>query len=61
MDYRDRQDVDPIAQAIRYALTSPNESDRNGETANVVDGLYFIGRALYAVADAIANRPPEDP
>jgi hypothetical protein len=32
---------------------SPNENDRNLEAANVVDGLFIIGRGLYAVAAAI--------
>jgi hypothetical protein len=32
---------------------SPNENDRNCEAANVVDGLFIVGRALYAVAKAI--------
>jgi hypothetical protein len=41
---------------------SPNENDRNCEAANVVDGLFIVGRALYAVAKAIdkladTNRP----
>ena len=42
-----------IAHTIASTLGSPNESDSNGEAANVVDGLYFIGRAIYALAEAI--------
>jgi len=34
-------------------LRSPNESDSNGEAANVVDGLFAIARGLHAVAEAI--------
>lgn len=34
-------------------LISPNESDRNMEPANVVDGLFAIARGLQAVAKAI--------
>ena len=34
-------------------LKSPNEQDSNGEVANIVDGLYFIGRALLRCAEAI--------
>ena len=34
-------------------FVSPNESDRNGEPANVVDGLFAISRALKDVAKAI--------
>mgnify|MGYP001558271493 CR=1 FL=1 len=37
---------DAIAAAIEYAFTSPNESDSNLETANIVDGLYRVARAL---------------
>lgn len=44
-----------IADQIRETLRSPNESDSNGEVANVVDGLFFIGRAIYCLAGAIQN------
>jgi hypothetical protein len=33
-------------QALRETLISPNESDRNWEPANVVDGLFAIMRAI---------------
>lgn len=39
--------------AIRDTLTSQNEFDSNGESANVVDGLYSISRSLRAVAAAL--------
>lgn len=42
-----------IAEALGNVFVSPNESDSNGEVANVVDGLYFIGRAIYALAKAV--------
>jgi hypothetical protein len=42
-----------IMQAIANRLVSPNESDSNGEVANVVDGLFAIARGLHAVAKAI--------
>lgn len=42
-----------ISTAISNALTTPNESDSNGEWANVVDGLFAIARALDNVAKAI--------
>lgn len=42
-----------ISEAIRQAadrvstqFTSPNETDRNGENANIVDALFAIARAL---------------
>jgi hypothetical protein len=41
------------AQAIWGTLKSPNEWDSNYEPANVVDGLYFIGRAVHALANAV--------
>jgi len=47
---------DAVAKAIRETLISPNESDRNFEAANVVDGLFAIARALMAVAKAIEGR-----
>jgi hypothetical protein len=39
----------PLAQSFM----SPNEHDSNLETANVVDGLFFIGRAIHRLAAAI--------
>lgn len=42
-----------IAEAVLFSLVSPNESDRNLEAANVVDGLFAIARGLHDVADAI--------
>ena len=41
------------ADAIFQAFISPNESDRNGEEANVVDGLYAIARGLNKLANVI--------
>ena len=41
------------AQALWGTLQSPNESDTNGEPANVVDGLYSISRAIHHLARAI--------
>lgn len=50
-----------IATALYDTLISPNESDSNLEAANVVDGLFFIGRALFRLAKAVeALRPDED-
>lgn len=46
-----------IAKAIADTLSSPNEADRNGEVANVVDGLYAIARALDRVARALEKKP----
>lgn len=44
---------DPVAEAIRLTLESPNESDSNFEPANVVDGLYVIARAITRLARAV--------
>jgi hypothetical protein len=45
--------VDRIAEALRATLISPNESDSNGEAANMVDGLYAVARSIYDLADAV--------
>jgi hypothetical protein len=52
---------DFVAEAIKFTLTTPNESDSNGESANVVDGLFAIARALRRVAVAIERLEPIDP
>lgn len=44
---------DNIAKAIVHTLQSVNESDRNLEAANVVDGLFECSRALHRIADAL--------
>jgi hypothetical protein len=46
-------DADVIIKAMTDVFVSPNESDSNGEEANVVDGLFAIARALNRVAKAI--------
>jgi hypothetical protein len=44
--------TDPMAivDMLGEVFVSPNESDRNGEPTNVVDGLFAIARALTAIA-----------
>lgn len=42
-----------INEALYNTLTSPNESDRNFEAANVVDGLFAIARSIRSLADAV--------
>lgn len=44
---------DLVAKALHNTLISPNENDRNGEEANVVDGLFAIARALNGVASEL--------
>jgi len=51
-----KDEVTTIAYVIGDSLVSANESDRNGESANVVDGLFAIARALEDVARAIASK-----
>jgi hypothetical protein len=51
---------DEIAKAIRDALISPNELDKDWGDANVVDGLFFIGRGLYAIAEALERLAEKD-
>ncbi len=46
--------IDPVADAIRSTLISPNVTDGNLEPANVVDALDGVQRSLRRVADAIA-------
>lgn len=46
-----------IADAIRETLTSPNESDSNGEEACVVDGLFAIARAIRFLGKATCRGP----
>jgi hypothetical protein len=41
-----------LADVIWETLRSPNESDSNGEPANVVDGLFAIARAIHHLARA---------
>lgn len=50
-----RQPENLIAQAIRDTLISPNEADSNFESANVVDGLYALMRAMRVLGRAIAT------
>ncbi len=47
------ESLDRLGRAVREVFVSPNESDRNMEPANVVDGLFAIARGLHAIADAL--------
>lgn len=51
---------DALAKAVAETLQSPNESDRNGEVANVVDGLFAIARAIGSLAEAVTGNPHDD-
>lgn len=45
--------ADMLEQVLSSVLSSPNEADRNGEVANVVDGLFAIARAIDRLSKAI--------
>ena len=47
--------VEVTASALHATLTSPNEADRNGESANVVDGLFAIARSINRLAEAVES------
>lgn len=49
------RDDNLLAEAVLGALVSPNEADRNGENANVVDGLFAIARAVHHLARAVEH------
>ncbi len=49
--------VEGIGIAVARAGVSPNESDRNGEEANVVDGLFAMARAIDRLARAVEGVP----
>lgn len=44
---------DLTAKALGASFISPNEADSNGESANVVDGLFAIARAIDRLAAAV--------
>ena len=46
-------DARALAKALGSVFVSPNESDSNGESANVVDGLYAIARSIAYLAEVI--------
>ncbi len=56
-----REVVDPEFAAIQAVVRlsdgfiSPNEADRNGEPANVVDGLFAIARSINRLATVMAT------
>jgi len=50
-----------LAKAIGDNFVSPNELDRNMEAANVVDGLFEVGRAIRFFAKVYAKAQGLDP
>ena len=51
--------VKMIMTAFRDVFISPNEMDSNSETANVVDGLYYIGRSIHYLAGEVEKLKEE--
>ncbi len=45
--------VEDLEATLANSFVSPNESDSNGEIANVVDGLYVLARAIHHLAQAV--------
>jgi hypothetical protein len=52
--------MDRQGEALKACLMSPNEADRNGEVANVVDGLFAIARAIHRLAKAVETVKAEE-
>ena len=47
--------VERVLEGLRYVFTSPNEADSNLETANIVDGLYRLARAIDRLAVEVSK------
>ncbi len=47
---------------LQNTLISEHETDRKGEPANIVDGLFALARAINRMADTYdhTNRPTQD-
>lgn len=44
-----------LSRALHSVFITPNEVDSNLENAGIADGLYFIGRAIHRLAQAVEN------
>jgi hypothetical protein len=42
-----------ISETLAQVFITPNESDRNMEPANIVDGLFILARSNFRLAAAI--------
>jgi hypothetical protein len=47
--------MEGVRTALREGLVSANETDSNGEFANVTDGLFAIARAIRALSEATSR------
>jgi hypothetical protein len=49
-------EIDVLAEVVRGALVSANESGREGNAANVVDAIFACGRIIcYGLKQVAAN------
>lgn len=55
-----RTTTDEIARAIKATLISPNVSDSNGESANLVDSTAHIAAAIFDLAEAVRELAKQD-
>lgn len=54
-DHQMEQLTSAIQSALHTAFVSPNESDRNGEAANIVDAISITGRSIERALRAIGT------
>lgn len=50
------EDIGRLLQGLRLMFVSSNERDRNGEAANVVDGLFAIAWSIRRLAEAVEKQ-----
>jgi hypothetical protein len=50
------ESVDAVSDTLDKVFISANEEDRNGESANVVDGLFAIACAIERLAAAVERK-----
>lgn len=49
-----------VGEAIAFCFVSPNEVDRNGEEANIVDAVFAVARGLDNIARAIREHKEDE-
>ena len=49
----EKENLELLVKALEGCFISPNESDRNGENANIVDSLGSIARAISEVSRSL--------
>lgn len=48
-------EVNDLTDAIERSFISPNETDSNGETANITDAVFALGRMIFDSATKITS------